>query len=124
MAHEYVFRGEREPYASNPKDQRAREEAKREAEQLASREPAGSKENLSADAELDAKVGEYQVGGLDSYGASSTATAEGGDTGFDRIVGPDEAGLGGGLDQAEEAQLGVTDEELAELARRRREPDK
>lgn len=30
----------------------------------------------------------------------------------DRIIGADEAGLGGGLDQAEEAQLGVTDEEL------------
>jgi hypothetical protein len=30
----------------------------------------------------------------------------------DRIVGADEAGLGHGLDQAEEAQLGVTDEEL------------
>jgi hypothetical protein len=48
----------------------------------------------------------------------------GGDTGFDRIIGPDEAGLGGGLDQAEEAQLGVTDEELAELARRARKPEK
>jgi hypothetical protein len=35
------------------------------------------------------------------------------DIGFDRIVGPAEAGLGGGLDQAEEAQLGITDEELA-----------
>lgn len=43
----------------------------------------------------------------------------GGDTGFDRVVTSDEAGLGGGLDQAEEAQLGVTDEELAEMARRR-----
>ena len=31
----------------------------------------------------------------------------------DRVVGSDEAGLGGGLDQAEEAQRGVTDEELA-----------
>jgi hypothetical protein len=37
----------------------------------------------------------------------------------DRIVSADEAGLGGGLDQAEEAQLGVTDEELAERRRRR-----
>jgi len=33
------------------------------------------------------------------------------------IVGADEAGLGGGLDQAEEAQLGITDEEIAELTR-------
>lgn len=32
----------------------------------------------------------------------------------DRIVGADEAGLGGGLDQAEEALLGVTDEEIEE----------
>jgi hypothetical protein len=31
---------------------------------------------------------------------------------LDRIVSTREAGLGGGLDQAEEAQLGITDEEL------------
>jgi hypothetical protein len=42
----------------------------------------------------------------------------GGDIAPDRIVGPEEAGLGGGLDQAEEAQLGITDEELAERSRR------
>ena len=35
----------------------------------------------------------------------------------DRVVPADEAGLGGGLDQAEEAQLGITDEELAEIVR-------
>ena len=35
-----------------------------------------------------------------------------GDIRTDRTIGPDEAGLGAGLDQAEEAQLGVTDEEL------------
>src|SRR3982751_7101650 len=34
------------------------------------------------------------------------------DRDVDRVVGPGEAGLGGGLDQAEEAQLGTTDEEL------------
>jgi hypothetical protein len=43
----------------------------------------------------------------------------GGDIGFDRVVGSEEVGLGGGLDQAEEARLGVTDEELAEMARQR-----
>lgn len=37
---------------------------------------------------------------------------ESGDIGIDRIVGADEAGLGAGLDQAEEARLGITDEEL------------
>lgn len=31
---------------------------------------------------------------------------------LDRVVSSREAGLGGGLDQAEEAQLGITDEEL------------
>jgi hypothetical protein len=31
----------------------------------------------------------------------------------DRVVTADKAGLGGGLDQAEEARLGITDEELA-----------
>jgi hypothetical protein len=31
----------------------------------------------------------------------------------DRVVEADEAGLGGGLDQAEEARLGITDEELS-----------
>ena len=35
------------------------------------------------------------------------------DEGIDRVVTSEEAGLGGGLDQAEEAQLGTTDEELA-----------
>jgi hypothetical protein len=34
------------------------------------------------------------------------------DIDLDRVVGEREAGLGGGLDQAEEAQLGITDEEI------------
>jgi hypothetical protein len=38
----------------------------------------------------------------------------GADIAPDRIVGPEEAGLGGGLDQAEEAILGITDEEIRE----------
>jgi len=38
------------------------------------------------------------------------------DLGVDSIVGPLEAGLGGGLDQQEEAQLGITDEEIAAKA--------
>ena len=45
----------------------------------------------------------------------------GADIGFDRIVGADEAGLGDGLDQAEEAQLGVTDEEIDEALGRNRD---
>ena len=42
------------------------------------------------------------------------------DRGFDRVVGADEAGLGAGLDQAEEGRLGVTDEELQKAATKRR----
>jgi hypothetical protein len=42
------------------------------------------------------------------------------DIGTDRVVPAEAAGLGGGLDQAEEARFGVTDEELAELRRRKR----
>lgn len=41
----------------------------------------------------------------------------GADVGFDRIVAAEEVGLGGGLDQAEEAQLGITDEELEKRLR-------
>ncbi len=74
MAHEYVFRGEREPYAPDPKQQRVREEARREAEELVNREPVDTTKDLSTDAELDEKVGDYQVGGLDSYGASAPAS--------------------------------------------------
>ena len=39
--------------------------------------------------------------------------------GTDRVVKDREAGLGGGLDQAEEAQLGITDEELQKKKSRR-----
>ena len=38
----------------------------------------------------------------------------------DRVVDSSEAGLGGGLDQAEEAQLGITDEELKKRALKKR----
>jgi hypothetical protein len=38
------------------------------------------------------------------------------ETGTDRVVQDSEVGLGGGLDQAEEGQLGMTDEELQRSA--------
>jgi hypothetical protein len=45
------------------------------------------------------------------------------DRGFDRVVASDEAGLGGGLDQAEEAWAGKTDEQIeAEKKARRAKP--
>ena len=45
--------------------------------------------------------------------------AAGLDIAADAIVRADQAGLGGGLDQAEEAQLGVTDEEIDRALRER-----
>ena len=59
-------------------------------------------------------TGEHLTGGPEPDVHANT------DRGFDRVVGADEAGLGGGLDQAEEAQQGVTDEELAARARKRK----
>lgn len=44
-----------------------------------------------------------------------------GDIEFDRVVGSDDAGLGGGLDQAEEAQLGITDDENRKARRSARD---
>jgi hypothetical protein len=52
-------------------------------------------------------TGERVSAGVDPNGELHEA-----EYGVDRVVGPAEAGLGGGMDEAEEAQLGVTDEEL------------
>jgi hypothetical protein len=54
------------------------------------------------------------TGERDTVGTSFNVR-EAADIGADRIVEARQAGLGGGLDQAEEAQLGITDEEIAEL---------
>ena len=51
-------------------------------------------------------TGEHVTAGKDPRGPTNA------DIDSDRIVGPAEAGLGGGLDQAEETRLGITDEEL------------
>lgn len=70
------------------------------------------------------------IGGLDNtsdrHGTGERASVEedadeeaGADIAADDIVDADEAGLGGGLDQAEEAQLGVTDEEIQRALRDR-----
>jgi len=65
----------------------------------------------------------------DRYGTGERASADGdlqaqdaADISADRMVDADHAGLGDGLDQAEEAQMGITDEELAAMLRRRRKP--
>ena len=70
------------------------------------------------------------VGGLDSTSdrqrtgergsVEVAADVDAADIAPDEVVDAADAGLGGGLDQAEEAQLGVTDEELAAALRYRR----
>jgi hypothetical protein len=42
------------------------------------------------------------------------------ETGADRVARDEDVGLGGGLDQAEEAQLGITDEALDEELKKRK----
>jgi hypothetical protein len=70
------------------------------------------------------------IGGLDSTtdrnGTGERASVENdAELDFDADIAPDgvveaqDAGLGGGLDQAEEAQLGVTDEEIDAAVRQR-----
>ncbi len=53
--------------------------------------------------------------GVDPSPGERNDVDPGGDIGVDRIVGAGEAGLGGGLDQAEEARYGITDETLDTL---------
>ncbi len=63
--------------------------------------------DLDLDADSDSSgTGERIAAGQDPSTGSQP------DIGFDRVVSASEAGLGTGLDQAEEAQLGMTDEEL------------
>ena len=71
MAHEYVFRGERMPFAPDPKEEQAREQAKREAEKLVTREPVTTDEQLADLQEVERRLGDYQVGGLDAFGTTA-----------------------------------------------------
>jgi hypothetical protein len=75
------------------------------------------------------------VGGLDSTtdrnGTGERASLENdadvdaeADIAADGIVAAEDAGLGGGLDQAEEAQLGITDEEIDAAVREKLGLDK
>jgi hypothetical protein len=80
--------------------------------------PSDSSDSGSDLAGMDITDDEQNAGERLALGRESDVHI-GSDIGLDRIVGPEDAGLGGGLDQAEEARLGITDEELAELARTR-----
>jgi hypothetical protein len=66
------------------------------------------------DLELDGNSDRQGTGERTSIG--NDEIADGSDILPDRIVDAQHAGLGGGLDQAEEAQLGITDEEIEELS--------
>jgi Protein of unknown function (DUF2934) len=50
---------------------------------------------------------------LDRGADEDSVSGHSNDIDTDRIISADEAGLGGGLDQAEEARLGIRDEEIA-----------
>jgi DUF2934 family protein len=81
---------------------------------LASSDAGASLGDLGLDSNTDRNgTGEHLTAGKEPH------VRIGADIAPDRIVGPEEAGLGGGLDQAEEAQLGITDEELARRLRRK-----
>ena len=65
---------------------------------------------------LDTTTDRNGTGERVSVGTESDADNDA-DISADRIVEANLAGLGGGLDQAEEAQLGVTDEEIDDAIR-------
>ena len=89
----------------------------------------GTNEDIEAGrddvADAGASVGDLGMDdNSDRYGTGEHLTAGkdpavrvAGDIETDRIVGEEEAGLGGGLDQAEEAQLGITDEQIEQQQR-------
>ena len=88
----------------------------------------GTNEDIEAGrhnvADAGASVGDLCMDdNSDKYGTGEHLTAgkepgvePDGDRDTDRVVSADEAGLGRGLDEAEEARLGVTDEDLEEGA--------
>ena len=85
-----------------------------EAGSLRDRDPGPSLHDLNLDDNSDSGgTGERLTAGQDPK------VRVNGDRDADRIVESGEAGLGGGLDQAEEAQLGVTDEQLKKRRRPR-----
>jgi hypothetical protein len=63
------------------------------------------------DVDMDDNSDRFGTGERRAAGKEPSIRA-GHDVGVDRIIGPDEAGLGRGLDEAEEAQLGIRDEDL------------
>lgn len=70
---------------------------------------------------MDSNSDRYGTGEARTAGKEPRARSYA-DVDADRIVGADEAGLGEGLDQAEEARLGITDEELEAEAGAERAP--
>jgi hypothetical protein len=67
--------------------------------------------NESTDTD-DGGTGERATAGRDPHSEVHN------ERGVDRVVDSRDAGLGGGLDQAEEGRLGVTDEEIEELVKK------
>ncbi|HEX2198699.1 MAG TPA: hypothetical protein VHG88_08765 [Burkholderiales bacterium] len=67
--------------------------------------------NESTDTD-DGGTGERATAGRDPHSEVHN------ERGVDRVVDSRDAGLGGGLDQAEEGRLGVTDEEIEDLVKK------
>ena len=80
-------------------------------DQEAGRDDVANSGNSSGDDGMDDNSDRFGTGERRAAGKEPSAGA-GADIGTDRTVGAKEAGLGHGLDQAEEAQRGITDEEL------------
>jgi hypothetical protein len=88
-----------------------------EAGKASSADAGPSIGNVNMDSDTDRfGTGEHQTAGKDPRVRPNA------DVDPDRTVGSTEAGVGTGLDQAEEAQLGITDEELEREAGLEREP--
>jgi hypothetical protein len=78
--------------------------------------PVTSTGRAIGDANIDSDTDSHGTGEVMAAGRD-LEVEESADIGVDRVISADEAGLGTGLDQAEEAQLGITDEEIDEEIR-------
>jgi len=78
----------------------------------------GPSDSSDSSADRPNQSTDTDAGGTGERATVGRARAPRPETGTDRVARDREVGLGGGLDQAEEGQLGITDEELEKEARR------
>ena len=103
---------------------------RRKAARKPTNEDDASRVEPTFDAQLDAEEldpGELDTDETDEAGPAAERIASGEaldddareELGIDNIVGREEAGIGDGLDEQEEARAGITDEEIEKALRRR-----